>query len=154
MLKTIVEVIVAVFAIIGGLYAAYILMIKKLKSRRDTKDNSFSGYWSNEGNVINNLPSHYLDLHLYCSKRKIIGTFNIRTREDTNGWHKADISGNRRYSSALCKVTFSKDGNDIIEDKVKLEIINGKELKWSILVVHSGNFPSGIKLNRSLPVLG
>lgn len=145
--------VVAVFAVIGGFYKAYIEFDKKKKALRKKRDGFFTGNWSNEGQIIKNRPTHYVDLSLACAERKLQGSFNIRKSDDPDGWVKVSLTGKRHSYSSKCDVTYLV--NEEVVNSAKILLTKNKEgkLEWKLVEGKPDFFPSAVVLCRSLPVV-
>jgi len=145
--------IVALIAIITGISKGFIFFRKKWIASRSKRDKFFTGSWSNEGNIIKNKPTHFVDLTIYCGKRKLLGSFNIRKSDDTDGWVKVSMNGSRRSYSAKCAVIFIINEDVIKSGKVKLNKNKDQKLEWKLIKGDSDFFPETVLLYRSLPVI-
>ena len=143
------EVLLKIFAVIGGLVAAY-LFIKKAWVGHITKRNLFyNGNWNNQGQITN-VPSHYVDLDAGASGNKFTGRFNVRKGDDENSWEMFKVNGKRHFGKLKCKI---------------LKVINGQEkvvatgflkkrdaiLRWKLIASESDQFPNEAMLRKGLP---
>ncbi|MFC0772415.1 hypothetical protein [Terrimonas alba] len=149
----ILELVLKIFGIIGGLVAAYLFIKKWHKSYVEKKSRFFSGNWSNEGNIGGEEATHYLDLKLTCSGDELDGSFNVRKNDENHTWYAVGISGKRFFSTAKCKIIHIRHGQVLNYGIVVLRKDSKRNLKWVLKEGVADFFPKETTLYRSLPAL-
>lgn len=151
--KNILELIVALFAIIGGFATALIFIKNWHKSNTQKRSKSLTGNWSNEGIIGEPKPSHYIDLALFCSGNKVSGSFNIRKSNEDHTWNKVILNGKRKFLTAKCEIIHIRNGQVLNFGVLLLKLNQKGNLCWIMKNVTSDILPSKAILYRSLPPL-
>ena len=156
MFKTATDIVLfigGVFVIIGGFYKAYVEFYKKRKELRKKMDTFFSAAWTNEGALGVEFPTHFIDLRLSCSGKKIRGSFDVRKIDEDHTWHSLSIFGKRRFSTLRCNIIHARDGKVLDYGKFILKKSPDENLKWRLEEGVADFFPLETTLFRLLPTI-
>jgi hypothetical protein len=146
------EIILKLFAIIGGIYGAYLVVEKKWTNHVKRRNRFYSGNWNNQGQITN-VPSHYVDIDAGANGNKFNGNFNVRKGDDENSWEMFTIRGKRYIGKLKCKIFKVINGNETI---MATGILKKSEtlLKWKLLESETDQFPKEALLRKGLPKIG
>lgn len=149
----ILELVLKIFAVIGGLVAAYVFIRKWYKGYIEKKSRFFTAHWSNEGMIGVKKPTHYIDMNLSCSGKKVSGSFNVRKSGEDQTWHAVTIAGKRFFSTVKCKIKHIKHGEVLDYGTVILKKDPNRDLKWKLKEGVADFFPLETTLYRTLPTI-
>jgi len=143
------EIVLKLFAIIGSLYGAYLVIKNKWRNYVNKRNYFYGGNWNNQGQ-IKNVPSHYVDIDARASTNKFNGNFNVRKGNDENTWEMFKVSGKRYLGKLKCIILKVING----EEKVVATGVltkKGAILKWTLIKSDSDQFPKETLLRKGLP---
>lgn len=126
------ELILKIFALVGGVTGAIIFIRKEIKAYRIRMSKFFVGEWTNEGSIGSPLPSHYLDVSIECDDDEIRGSFVVRKLSEDHTWHAVSFGGSRIFARAKCKIIHVRHGQVLNYGTVILKKKSKHEIDWEL----------------------
>lgn len=133
------ELILKIFALIGGISTAIIFIRKWWKEYTVKMNHFFARTWSNEGD-IGYSPENYIHIDITVDHYDIGGEVRLYEREEGDVSLIFLISGKRYFSKAFCEILKVRDGKISNHGSVIL-IKVGKRLKWRLKKGNPDLFP-------------
>jgi hypothetical protein len=149
-IAVVVSMAVGLSTIIANASKGYLQFKKWRKEKLSKLGNSFSGNWDNQGQIIKNRPTHYVDIEGRGNGKKFEGWFNVRNSHDENSWEMFLIRGKRLFKKVKCQIVKIKDGEEVVVAEGILEK-DPIGLRWILGNAVTDQFPKEAVLRRGLP---
>lgn len=145
----ILELILKIFALVGGVTGALIFIRKEIKAYNARMSKFFAGEWANEGTIGGLLPTHYIDVSIECDGNELKGCFNVRKLSDDHAWHAVSFDGKRVFSKAKCKIIHIRHGQVLDYGTFILKKKSKHKIVWQLMDGVADFFPKHTVLVRS-----
>lgn len=149
----ILELVLKIFAVIGGLVGAFIFLRKWYKSLVAKREKYFSHSWSNEGNIDDQNVTHYIDLSIRCVGDKVSGSLNVNTIGSDENWKAVSLIGKITFHRAVCDIMHVRQGRVSNYGKVIIRKAKGGKLTWKLQDGLADFSPEKAILYPCLPVI-
>ena len=116
-----------------------------IRERSERRANALTGLWTNEGDVIGPIPSHYIDLELLVEDSKVSGIVRSNTTRGRTSLPNGSVLGRKRWGKLVAEVVDVRRGRLVKFGDITLKL-KGERLLWSAKNLHGDFLPKSTTL--------
>lgn len=116
-----------------------------IRERSERSANALTGLWTNEGDVIGPIPSHYIDLELLVEDSKVSGIVRSNATRGRTSLPNGSLLGRKRWGKIVGEIVDVRRGHVVKFGDITLQL-KGEKLLWSAESIQGGVLPESATL--------
>ena len=116
-----------------------------IRERGERRADALTGLWTNEGDVIGPIPTHYVDLELLVERSKVSGIVRSNTTRGRTSLPNGSLLGQRRWGKITAEVVDVRRGRLVKFGDITLRL-KGEQLLWSAKNIQGDFLPKSAAL--------
>ena len=118
-----------------------------IRERNERRAHALTGTWTNEGDVVGPIPSHYVDLELLVEDANVSGIVRSSTTRGRTILPNGSILGRRRWGKIVAEIVDVRRGRLVKFGDVTLHL-KGDLLLWAAENIQGNFLPKSAALWR------